>query len=53
VHVNRTVKGLEREWLIERSSPRAINIGDWRKLAKVGDFDTNYLHLRDDEPALA
>jgi CRP-like cAMP-binding protein len=53
VHVNRTLKGLEKEGLIERASPRAISIGDWRKLAKVGDFDTDYLHLRDDEPALA
>lgn len=52
VHVNRTLKGLEKDGLIERTSPRAISIGDWRKLAKVGDFDTNYLHLREDEPAL-
>jgi hypothetical protein len=52
VHVNRTLKGLEQERLIDRPSPRAICIGDWRKLAKVGDFDTNYLHLRDHEPAL-
>jgi CRP-like cAMP-binding protein len=52
VHVNRTIKTLEREGLIERASPRAISIGDWRKLAEVGDFDSNYLHLRDDEPAL-
>ena len=52
VHVNRTIKALEKEGLIERPNPRAIHIGDWRKLAEVGDFDTNYLHLRDDEPAL-
>ena len=32
--------------------PRAIQIGDWRKLAEVGDFDSNYLHLHPDEPAL-
>jgi CRP-like cAMP-binding protein len=53
VHVNRTIKALEREGLIERSDPRAIHIGDWRKLAEVGDFDSNYLHLRENEPALA
>jgi CRP-like cAMP-binding protein len=53
VHVNRTIKALEREGLIERNDPRTIHIGDWRKLAEVGDFDSNYLHLRDDEPALA
>ena len=52
VHVNRTLKGLEKEGLIDRPNPRAISIGDWRKLAQVGDFDSNYLHLRDDEPAL-
>lgn len=53
VHVNRTIKSLEADRLIERSDPRSIEIGDWRKLADVGDFDSNYLHLRRDEPALA
>ena len=53
VHVNRTLKALEKEGLIERPNPRAICIGDWRKLAEVGDFDSNYLHLRADEPLLA
>ena len=52
VHVNRTIKALEEDGLIERANPRAIEIGDWRKLAYVGEFDTNYLHLREDEPAL-
>jgi CRP-like cAMP-binding protein len=52
VHVNRTLKALEKEGLIERPNPRAICMGDWRKLAQVGDFDTKYLHLRDNEPAL-
>jgi CRP-like cAMP-binding protein len=52
VHINRTLKALEKEGLIERPNPRAIYIGDWRRIAEVGDFDTNYLHLRDDEPAL-
>ena len=53
VHVNRTLKGLEAEGLIGRSNPRVIQIGDWRKLADVGDFNSNYLHLHDDEPAMA
>lgn len=53
VHVNRTMKRLEREGLIDRLNPRSITIGDWRKLAEVGDFDSTYLHLRKDEPALA
>lgn len=53
VHVNRTIKGLERDGLIERSRPRSITIGDWKKLADAGDFNSNYLHLPLDEPALA
>jgi CRP-like cAMP-binding protein len=52
VHVNRTMKVLEKEGLIERPNPRATRIGDWRQLAVVGDFDSNYLHLRANEPAL-
>jgi CRP-like cAMP-binding protein len=53
VHVNRTVKGLEADGLITRKSSRSVTIGDWRKLAEAGDFDSNYLHLKSDEPALA
>ena len=53
VHVNRTLKALEADGLIERANPRVVHIGDWRKLAAVGDFDSNYLHLRSDEPALS
>jgi DNA-binding GntR family transcriptional regulator len=52
VHINRTLKALEKERLIKRPNPRSIFIADWRKLAEVGDFDTNYLHLRENEPAL-
>jgi DNA-binding transcriptional regulator YhcF (GntR family) len=52
VHVNRTLKLLEAEKLITRKSSRGIVIGDWKKLAEAGDFDSNYLHLRHDEPAL-
>jgi CRP-like cAMP-binding protein len=52
VHINRTLKSLEKDGLIERPNPRAVKIGDWRTLAEVGDFDTNYLHLRENEPAL-
>lgn len=52
VHVNRTLKGLDKDGFIERPNPRSICIGDWRKLAEVGDFDSNYLHLREGEPAL-
>ena len=52
VHVNRTIKGLEKDGLIDRSGARSIHIGDWRKLAEAGDFDSGYLHLREDEQAL-
>ena len=52
VHVNRSLKALEQEGLIERPNPRAILIGDWRRLAEAGDFDSTYLHLRADEPTL-
>ena len=53
VHVNRTLKGLEADGLIERNTARFIEIGDWRRLAEVGDFNSNYLHLNDGEPAMA
>lgn len=53
VHVNRTLKGLESEGLIERNTPRVIVIGDWRKIANTADFNSNYLHLKDGEPARA
>jgi len=52
VHVNRTIKSLEADRLIERVGPRSIVIGNWKKLADAGDFDSNYLHLRENEPAL-
>ena len=53
VHVNRTVRGLEADGLIARRSSRSVTIGDWRKLADAGDFDSSYLHLKNEEPALA
>lgn len=53
IHVNRTLKALDAEGLIRRSSPRAIHVGDWKKLASAGDFDSNYLHMREDDPVLA
>jgi CRP-like cAMP-binding protein len=52
VHVNRTLKVLEAENLITRRSSRSITVGDWKKLAEAGDFDSTYLHLPNDEPAL-
>lgn len=52
VHVNRTLKSLEAEGLIARRSPRFIEIGDWRKLADAGDFNSAYLHLHETDPAM-
>ena len=52
VHVNRTLKRLEADGLIERTTPRTIVIGEWRKLAEAGDFQSAYLHLHETEPAL-
>ena len=53
VHVNRTLKALEAEGLIERVSPRSITIGDWKRLAYAGDFDSGYLHMKQNDPVLA
>jgi CRP-like cAMP-binding protein len=47
IHVNRMLKQLEAEGLIRRKGARSIDIGDWRALAKVGDFDSTYLHMRE------
>ena len=52
VHVNRTLKGLQAEKLIERRNRRTVVIGDWKKLAEAGDFDSTYLHLHANEAAL-
>jgi CRP-like cAMP-binding protein len=53
VHINRTLKALEAEGLISRASPRAIAIGNWKQLADAADFDSNYLHMKPDDPVLA
>ena len=44
VHVNRTLKSLERQGLITRTG-RSVVIDDWQMLAEVGDFSRDYLHL--------
>ena len=47
VHVNRTVKQLEKEGLIARSgrNNRSLRITDWRGLQVRADFNPRYLHL--------
>jgi CRP-like cAMP-binding protein len=52
VHVNRTIRALEADGLIERAHPRAIHYKDWRAMAEAGDFDSNFLHLHHLEPSL-
>jgi CRP-like cAMP-binding protein len=49
VHVNRTLKALEKDGLIERSQ-RWVKIGNWENLAAVGDFDSTYLHFEQERP---
>jgi CRP-like cAMP-binding protein len=44
VHVNRTLKTLDRERLIKRTK-RAVVVANWKALAAAGDFTSGYLHL--------
>jgi CRP-like cAMP-binding protein len=44
VHVNRTLRELERDGLIRRER-RYIHIPDWELLRKIGGFNELYLHL--------
>lgn len=44
VHVNRTLKMLEMQGLIERDR-RHIRFKNWERIAEVGDFSALYLHL--------
>ncbi|MEF2551561.1 Crp/Fnr family transcriptional regulator [Aurantimonas sp. A2-1-M11] len=45
VTVNRVLQELKAENLIDRERSR-MTIKDWPALARVGEFDTNYLHFR-------
>ncbi len=44
VHVNRVLKGLQADQLIERDR-RAIRFPDWRRMRDTGDFNARYLHM--------
>ncbi len=44
VHVSRTLKTLYEEGLIDRTK-RTVSILDFDRLAQIGDFDADYLHL--------
>ncbi|MDP1028176.1 Crp/Fnr family transcriptional regulator [Sphingomonas sp. KR1UV-12] len=44
VHVNRTLRGLEAEGLIQRDK-RRISFDDWQAISQIADFNPRYLHL--------
>lgn len=44
VHVNRTLKSLEKDGLIARNK-RTIMLPEWDRLIKAADFNDRYLHL--------
>ena len=43
VHVNRVLKGLQADGLIDRNR-RNISFPDWQRLREVADFNPRYLH---------
>jgi CRP-like cAMP-binding protein len=45
VHVNRVLQSLQRDNLIERDR-RVIRFVDWERMREVADFNSRYLHLR-------
>jgi CRP-like cAMP-binding protein len=51
VHVNRTLRELDREGLIQRER-RFIRIPDWEKLRRIGGFNELYLHLDQASPRM-
>jgi CRP-like cAMP-binding protein len=51
VHVNRTLRAMDAEQLIVRTK-RSVIIENWKRLAEAGDFQSSYLHMRDDKLAL-
>lgn len=50
VHVSRILKGLALEGLVERRG-RFVRILDWEGLRDASDFNENYLHFRQLQPA--
>ncbi len=48
VHVNRVLKGLEADGLINRRR-RHIHFDNWRALQDAGDFSRRYLHISDQD----
>jgi CRP-like cAMP-binding protein len=50
VHVNRVFQAMRADGLLELSGDQ-LNIPDWEKLKKAGEFDPTYLHLETDRAA--
>jgi CRP-like cAMP-binding protein len=50
VHVNRVIKDLRAEGLIEFKGERLF-VPDWEKLKQAGEFDPTYLHLENEQAA--
>jgi CRP-like cAMP-binding protein len=50
VHVNRVLQQMRTDGLIELKGDW-LNIPDWEKLKKVGEFDLTYLHLESHQAA--
>ena len=49
VHTNRVLMTLGREGAIARNQ-RAVQVIDWARLTKIGDFDPAYLHINGNGP---
>jgi CRP-like cAMP-binding protein len=49
VHVNRTLKALADEGIIQRNK-RDVSFGDWERVRRVADFSDLYLHLDQVQP---
>jgi CRP-like cAMP-binding protein len=50
VHVNRVLQAMRADGLIELKGER-LNIPDWDRLKKAGDFEPTYLHLESNQAA--
>ena len=50
VHANRVFQALRADGLIETKGTQ-VNIPDWEKLKRAGDFASTYLHLERDQTA--
>lgn len=44
VHVNRVLKALQSEGLIQRNR-RVVSFPEWQRMREVADFNTRYLHI--------